>query len=119
MLDIASKPAQPERIQFSEYHAAGAVTGAFMLRQGRWKLIHYVGFEPELFDLETAPEESNNLTGQAEYASIQSDLEGELHQICDPIAVDQMAHADQAALIQRMGGEERARTKEMWLLLRT
>ena len=62
---IASAP-EPERTIFSEYHAAGAVSGAFMLRKGRWKLIHYVGFADELFNLESDPEELHNLAPQPE-----------------------------------------------------
>ena len=38
---------KPERPILSEYHAAGAVSGAFMLRCGRWKYHHYVGFVPD------------------------------------------------------------------------
>ena len=52
---LALEAADADRAVFSEYHAAGAVSGAFMLRTGRWKYIHYVGFEPELFDLEGRP----------------------------------------------------------------
>jgi len=49
--DIAAQPFDKDRVVFSEYHAVGAVSGAFMIRKGQWKLIHYVGFEDELFDL--------------------------------------------------------------------
>ena len=63
--DIAARPTDPERAVFSEYHAVGAVSGAYMVRKGRWKLIHYVGFEPELFDLAADPEELVNLAAEA------------------------------------------------------
>ena len=29
-----------------------------MLRKGRWKYHEYIGFEPELFDLESDPDEA-------------------------------------------------------------
>ena len=104
---IASAP-EPDRIIFSEYHAAGAVSGAFMLRKGRWKLIHYVGFADELFDLDNDPEELHNLAPQAELASIRQDLHAELSRICDPELTNAQAFADQAALIERHGGRDAA-----------
>ena len=104
---IASAP-EPDRIIFSEYHAAGAVSGAFMLRKGRWKLIHYVGFADELFDLDNDPEELHNLAPQAELASIRQDLHAELSRICDPERANAQAFADQAALIERHGGRDAA-----------
>lgn len=45
---------------FAEYHGDRVGTGAFMLRRSRWKLIHYVGYEPQLFDLEADPWEMDN-----------------------------------------------------------
>ena len=38
-------------------------SAAFMLRRGRYKYHYYVGFEPELFDLELDPEETTDLAG--------------------------------------------------------
>ena len=104
---IASAP-EPERVVFSEYHAAGAVSGAFMLRKGRWKLIHYVGFADELFDLDNDPEELHNLAPQPELASVRQDLHAELRRICDPELTNAQAFADQAALIKRHGGRAAA-----------
>jgi len=76
--EIAAQDYDPERVVFSEYHAAGAVSGAFMVRKGRWKLISYIGFEDELFDLKNDPEETKNVAQQAEYADvIQDELKNE------------------------------------------
>lgn len=108
LYDIAAEADDPERIVFSEYHAAGAVTGAFMLRKGRWKLIHYVGFEPELFDLQNDPEEIIDRARDPACATILADLTDRLHDICDPVATDAQAHADQAAMIASYGGREAA-----------
>ena len=44
--------------RLSEYHAAGAATGAFMIRKGKFKYVHYVGMPPQLFDLEADPYET-------------------------------------------------------------
>ena len=49
------------RIGFSDYHAVGALSGCFMVPCGRWKLVHYVGFPPQLFDLAADPIEANDL----------------------------------------------------------
>ena len=105
-IDAAGR--DPDRAVFSEYHAAGSVSGAFMIRTGRWKYIHYVGFEPELFDLETDPEEAVNLAGTVEHSDIQASLDARLRQICDPEAVDRQAFGDQALLIESHGGREAA-----------
>ena len=108
LYDIAAESPDPERPVFSEYHAAGAVSGAFMLRRGRWKYHHYVGFPPELYDLETDPEETANLAADPAHADTLAHMEAELRRICDPEATDARAFADQAALIDRHGGRDAA-----------
>ena len=105
---IASAPADALRAVFSEYHAAGAVSGAFMLRKGCWKLIRYVGFADELFDLESDPEELRNLAGSPEHSEISANLHAELNRICNPEQTNATAFADQATLIQSYGGREAA-----------
>ena len=79
-----------------------------MLRTGRWKYIHYVGFEPELFDLAADPEETAGLAADPGYAEVVASLDARLRAICDPEATDAQAHADQAAMIERYGGREAA-----------
>lgn len=61
LLSIASEADDLNRPIFSEYHAAGAISGCFMWREGRYKLIHYAGMEPQLFDLENDPDELSDL----------------------------------------------------------
>ena len=53
----------PDRAVLSEYHGMGSTTGAFAIRHGRYKYVHYVKYRPQLFDLESDPEESNDLIG--------------------------------------------------------
>lgn len=108
LYEIPNYSKSTEREIFSEYHAIGAVSGAFMLRSGRWKLIHYVDFEPELFDLEADPEELNNLAGNPEFSEFLSRLSVRLEKLCDTRATDMQAHADQAALVEAFGGKEKA-----------
>ncbi len=105
---IAAEPDDPDRAVFSEYHAAGAVSGAFMLKKGRWKFHHYVGFPPELFDMQEDPEELDNLAGDPSFADVVARMRGELERVCDADAVDAQAFADQAAMIESYGGREAA-----------
>lgn len=104
LFELAAAPAEPERVVFSEYHAAGSNTAGFMLRKGRWKYHHYVRFRPELFDLQADPEELQDLAADPAHAAVLRDMEAELRRICDPEAVDAQAKHDQAAMIERLGG---------------
>lgn len=106
LFDVMREPHDSERVVFSEYHAAGATSGAFMLRKGSWKYIYYVGFEPELFNLEKDPEEIENLSGVASCSEKQAELHQELLNICDPELTNQQAFADQDAMIASFGGRE-------------
>ncbi len=108
LYSILEQPTNSERVIFSEYHAAGAVSGAFMLRKGQWKLIHYIGFPDELFDLENDPEEFENRATDPAYAAIIQELHTELRKICDPETTNALAFSDQAKLIERLGGREAA-----------
>ena len=101
---VAESPVEPERIVFSEYHAAGSNTAAFMVRKGRWKFHYYVRYRPELFDLEKDPEELVDLAEDPKYADVVREMEAELRRICDPEAVDAQAKRDQQAMIERLGG---------------
>ena len=99
----------PNRVVFSEYHAAGAVSGAFMVRMGDFKLIHYVGFEPELFDLASDPDELHNLADHPDYAEKLAEMRAALHDICNPEEVDAQAHREQAEMVNALGGLEAVR----------
>ena len=98
--------ADPGRTAFSEYHAAASMTGTFMLRDGNYKLVYFVGLEPELFDLEADPDEVRNLAGLPEFADVLARMKARLRDICDPEEVDRRARADQAATIAKHGGRE-------------
>lgn len=102
----ANAPDDPNRVAFSEYHATGADTAAFMIRKGGHKYIHYVGYEPELFDLSSDPEEETNLAADPASAALLADLRAELTRRVDPDRVNAEAQASQAALIERHGGRE-------------
>lgn len=97
---------EPERAILSEYHAAGAVTGSFMLRKGRWKYIHYAGMTPQLFDLQADPHEATDLGESPDHEEVRHALEAELRRLVDPEAVNARAFADQEEKIARHGGRE-------------
>ena len=96
----------PRRTVLCEYHAAGGATGAFMIRHGPFKFVHYVGMPPMLFDLDRDPQECNDLSADPGYQSLIRDCLDELRHIVDPEAVDRRARADQQARIARFGGRQ-------------
>ena len=77
-----------------------------MIRRDQFKLVYFVGMEPELFDLESDPDEVRNLAGDPAFADVRARLEAELKAICDPNDVDQRARADQQARIAKHGGRD-------------
>jgi choline-sulfatase len=103
---IARSPDDEQRIIFGEYHGASSPSGGFMLRKGRFKLIYYVGFPPELFDLQADPEELQDRSGDSAFAAIRAELEHELRRRVDPEAIDRRAKRDQRETIERNGGAE-------------
>lgn len=92
------------RAVLSEYHGMGSKTAAFMIRKGRHKLVYYVAYPPQLFDLEEDPDELNDLAGDENARPILDELAAELRKICDPDALDRAAKASQAALLEKSGG---------------
>ena len=92
--------------------ASNSLSGYRIVQQmsgaGQWKLIHYVGFELELFDLSDDPEKLGNLEQAPEYKTVLEDITQALHAICDPEAADAQAHQDQADMIAGYGGRNAA-----------
>jgi choline-sulfatase len=107
-LFAVAEGATPSRAVISEYHAISAVAGAFMLRFGKWKYCHYVAYPPQLFDLETDPEELVDLAGDARFADVVAEGERRLYTNLDPNEVDARAKRRQAELLSTFGGREAA-----------
>ena len=105
LFDVARGVA-PKRTVFSEYHASGSITGAFMIRKGRFKYVYYAGLPPQLFDLDADPLEANDLGMDPGYAGLARQCEAELRAVCDPDEADRQARASQAARIAAFGGRE-------------
>ncbi len=106
LIDLARIPDDIARPIFSEYHATAAKSAEFMIRRGRYKYIHYVGYRPELYDLEEDPEELVNLGYDPAFAGLLHEMENELCRIVDPHATDRAAKSDQRKLIDRYGGRD-------------
>jgi len=105
LFDLANG-ATPDRTVLSEYHAMGSTTGAFMIRNGKYKFVYDVKYEPQLFDLEADAEELTDLAGDPAFAEVIAACESKLRTICDPEEVDARAKARQAAQLEANGGRE-------------
>lgn len=97
---------EPRRTVLSEYHGMGTTTGTFMIREGKWKYVHYVAYPPQLFDLDRDPEELNDLGTDPAYAEIRAACEKALRAVCDPDAVDARAKRRQAEQLAKNGGRQ-------------
>ena len=106
---IANENYDHDRVVFSEYHASRSISGAYMVRKNNWKYIYYVGFEPELFDLDSDPEEEHDLSNDPSFKKIIEDLNADLLKICDPEKMNELAFKDQDDLIESYGGIEKAK----------
>ena len=107
LFEIARAPYDPERVVFSEYHASGAETAAYLIRKGRKKYIHYVDHPPELYDLATDPEEQDDLAGKPESeASHRLNSKAICTIFSTPKRRMRAPKRDQAALIERLGGRD-------------
>ncbi|MGQ0751337.1 MAG: sulfatase-like hydrolase/transferase, partial [Betaproteobacteria bacterium] len=105
LIDIAQGHV-PARTILSEYHAAGAACGSYMIRHGKYKYIHYVGLPPMLFDLEGDPFERVDLGRDASHAAVVAECEAALRSVVNPEEADRLAKADQRAHIEKHGGKE-------------
>lgn len=99
-----------DRAVFAEYHDGGSLAAFFMIRTRDWKLVHYVGARPQLFNLRDDPNELVDLAGDAQFGQTLSELDGILRTIVDPDAVNDRAFVDQRALIDRLGGYDKLST---------
>src|SRR6185369_13198449 len=102
LFKLATGPA-PDRSVLSEYHGMGSTTGAFMIRHGKYKYVHYVAYPPQLFDLEADPEELSDLAEKPEFSQVLAACRERLYEICDPGEVDARAKRRQAELLEENG----------------
>jgi choline-sulfatase len=108
LIHSAIEPNDPTRLAFSEYHAVGSESAGYMLADDRYKYHHYVGHEPELFDLKTDPFETHDLASDPSYADTLDLFKRRLCEILNPDNTDREAKSDQQRLIATFGGREAA-----------
>jgi arylsulfatase K len=93
-----------------EYHGDRVCTGTFMLRQDEWKLIRHIGFDSELYNLKSDPDEAADVSG--ENAAVVTKLEGVLDANFDCDGIDNRARAyDRAEFLK---WREKARTEGIY-----
>ena len=97
---------KPDRTVLSEYHGMGSTTGAFAIRYGAYKYVHYVKYPPQLFDLEADPDETCDLAAEPRCANVLHECQAKLRAILDPDAIDRRAKKRQAEQLERYGGRE-------------
>jgi len=107
-LGALARGTAPVKPVVAEYHAMSSTGAAFMLRDGRWKYLHYVNYRPQLYDLESDPEELHDLGEDPAFADVRQDCLRKLQAFCDPQEVDTRAKARQAELLAKAGGREAA-----------
>jgi len=105
-LTKVSEGFKPGRHVMSEYHGMGSSTGAFAVRVGKWKYVHYAKYGPQLFDLEKDPDETLDLAEDPAQAKVLEQCRSALYAICDPQEVDRRARQRQAELLALNGGRE-------------
>jgi choline-sulfatase len=87
---------------YSECHAEGTCTGSFIIRQGRWKYIHYSYYDDLLFDVESDPEEFHNVIDTPEGRKARRELHEILLSLVDPTAVTERAFARQERMLAEL-----------------
>lgn len=106
LIQIAKDKKKVERSVFAEYHAVAINAATYMIRRGNMKLVYYVGFPSQLFDLKNDPREENDLVDNPEYQDIKAELEAEIRSILDPEETDKRARIAQKKMVDANGGEE-------------
>ena len=98
----------PQRTVVSEYHASSSRAGEYMIRNGKWKYVYFVQYpdRPELFDLESDPEELRDLGTDKAHSSVRKECHGKLLAMLNPEEVDRKAKRRQAELVAAHGGRE-------------
>jgi choline-sulfatase len=95
-----------DRTVFSEYHTVGTEDAWYLLRNRRYKYVHFTGRSPLLYDMLEDPLELTNLAGLPEHAARVRGFTDELCTLLDPDFINAEAHADQVARVAAAGGRD-------------
>ena len=77
-----------------------------MIRQGPYKLVHFIDYPDQLFDLEKDPDELEDLSGNPVYSDIEAELYKKLTNLMDPLMTHKLARRDQLSRIAAAGGRD-------------
>jgi choline-sulfatase len=75
-----------ENIAFSEFCLDDG-TVQRMVRKNQYKYIYYLDYPPQLFDLETDPDELQDLAGQPEFSELEKELHDKVLSNWDPVHI--------------------------------
>ena len=95
-----------ERAVFSEYHDWSSITGMFMCRTLRWKIVRYPGHADQLFDMTSDPHEVNDLANDPQYSEILEDMKDRLSSLVNVSQINAQAFQDQREKIEAFGGRQ-------------
>lgn len=102
----AAQQGNHARTVFSEYHTVYSESAMYMIRNERYKYVHFIDHRPQIFDLLEDPDERHDLADDDHFADVLRACERELRSIVDPWAVDQEAKANQRRRLEAAGGSE-------------
>lgn len=106
LIDIAINAPDEDRAVCAEYYSQGIYTAMFMLRNRKYKYVHYVHERPQLFDMENDPDECCDLAADPAYAEVVASMHAQLETVFDPEALESASKQAQAELMDAHGGEE-------------
>lgn len=89
-----------------------------MVRRGDWKLVHYDGFDPQLFDLAADPDEVHDRAHDPSCASVRDELTDLVLADWDPVRVrEQMAdNRERADLLGRWAARTAPPEEHVWAM---
>ena len=74
LLPLLQGEKQQDRDAMAEYHAEGVFRACIMLRNERYKYVYIEDAQPQLFDLIEDPDEWQNLAGNPDHRTVESEL---------------------------------------------
>ena len=83
---VQGKKNSEDRIILSEWHGVGFPGAWYMLVNKKYKYIYYERDRPSLFDIESDPQEMNDLALDPAYSNMLTMFENELNKRLDPVA---------------------------------
>ena len=90
-----------------------------MIRSGKWKLVYYHGYDPQLFDLEADPQEKNDLAANPSCRDVRDSLIAKILADWDPEAViaDMAMRRESKELLKAWGHSVLPPDTHRWTLL--